>query len=210
MKHGANPAESAGTPNWPLRGLMVVILAETVTRAFTPALFEHAPVVLALLDGRTSTLILLSEALPLPVFLLCAPIGMVLGSPFAYALGRYEGPRATRVLSRWMPTTGVIVQKAEALMKRWKGAPLVVLFGYLGCALAGAAEVEVGWFILFNIIGIALRLAIVLVGTQTFEAQAESLGAWVADHTVILTGLTASLVALDLYRGRRRRTTTES
>lgn len=186
-------------------GLGVVLGLGALARAGAPTLLVEAPVVLGLFDGRTATLLLLRHELSTPELVISTSIGMSLGDPLAFALGRRHGDAVLDVASRWLPTTSWTARRLERLIGRARGLPIVVLSGHAACALAGAAQVRWGWFLLSNAVGVILRLAIVIAAERWLRTSVGHVDRWIAAWSLPLTVFTTLAVAVDLYVGQRRR-----
>lgn len=186
-------------------GLVAVLGLGAIARAGAPTLVVEAPLVLGFLDGRTATLLLLHHELSTPAFVISTSVGMSLGDPIAFALGRRHGDDVLQVASRWLPTTSSAARRLEGVIGRGRGLPIVVLSGHAACALAGAAQVRWGWFLLCNAIGVALRLIVVIAAERWLRTTIDQVDRWIADWSGPLTGLTTLAVAGDLYVGHRRR-----
>lgn len=188
-----------------LAGAMILVLAiGTVARASSPTLLVHAPVVLALFDGRTASLLVLRDRLDLVTFLIATSIGMSLGDPIAFALGRKYGDKGLGLLSRWMPTTGFVAKRLERYFHSSHGAPLVLTSGYASCALAGAAGVSWPAFAIFNLGSVVLRLVLLLAVSSRFSSFLDGVGDWIAEHSGPLTAMTALLALADFGIGRAK------
>ena len=189
-----------------LVGLAVVLVVGAVARAAAPTLLVHAPLVLGLLDGRTATLVLLHHELSPLAFVACTSIGMSLGDPLAFALGRRHGDDVLQQIApRWLPMTSWTARRLEGLIGRGRGLPIVMLSGYAACALAGAAQVRWNWFLLSNALGVALRLIAVVTAERWLRTSVATLDRWITDWSLPLTVLTTVAVAGDLFAGFRRR-----
>lgn len=188
-----------------LVGAMILVLAiGTIVRASSPSLLVHAPVILALFDGRTASLLVLRSRLDLFTFLIATSIGMSLGDPIAFALGRKYGNEGLGLLSRWMPTTGFVAKRLERYFHSSHGAPLVLTSGYASCALAGAAGVSWPAFAVFNLGSVVLRLVLLLAVSSRFSSFLDGAGDWIAQHSGPLTAITALLALADFGIGRTK------
>ena len=187
-----------------LAALAAIIVLGYVARAFAPTLLARAPLVLALFDGRTASLLILENRLPTVSFVVATGIGMSLGDPIAFALGRRHGAAAINRIRVWFPTTGILFRYIERFMGWAHGAPLVLTSGYASCAIAGASRVTWPSFLIFNFIGVVWRIALVLALGDALDSQLNAIGDWISDWSTQLTALTIALVTLDYYLGRRR------
>ena len=96
------------------RILTVVLVADTLARltikAVAPTLVVTAPLLLAFMDTRITSQVLLIGRLEIGLFLVVAAVGMAVADPVAFALGRFDGPRLESTLRSWLPlSTGLLV-----------------------------------------------------------------------------------------------------
>jgi membrane protein DedA with SNARE-associated domain len=185
--------------------LLGILAAGQAARSLAPTLLVRAPLLLALLDGRTASLLLLRERLGLFPFVLATSVGMSLADPFAFALGRRQGEVAIAHVRRWLPATGRLLLVLESVMGRFNGAPVALFSGYGPCALAGAAGVSWPRFLVFNALGVSARLIVVLLLGQSLGSELDAVGRWVSLYSLPLTAVTVLLAGIDCVVRRRRR-----
>lgn len=183
----------------------VVLLIGQVAHALTPTLLRHEPIALALLDGRTPTLLLVVPRVDRLPFLLAATIGLFLAAPVAFAVGRVYGASANRWLGYRAPRTSRVFRWAERLIASGNGAPIVIFYGVAASAVAGASTISWAAFLVYASLAVTVRVAIIVWLGSSFRGSLEHLGDALARFSVPLTILTVTAVAVDYWIARRSR-----
>lgn len=132
-----------------------------------------------------------------PVLALSAA-GAVLGDQIGYALGRWGGRRLTRRLGRYVGGEEK-VEKAEEWLKRREGAGvflsrwLLTPLGPVVNLTAGATEYPWPRFLLYDVLGEALWVALYVLLGKFFSDRVEALSDMLGDFTWAVLALVVTV-----------------
>jgi membrane-associated protein len=133
-----------------------------------------------------------------PVLALSAA-GAVLGDNIGYAAGRWGGRRLTRRLGRFVGGEEK-VEKAEAWLKRREGAGvflsrwLLTPLGPVVNLTAGATRYPWPRFLLYDVLGEALWVALYVLLGKLFSDRVQALSDLLGDFTWALLALVAAVI----------------
>src|SRR3954447_18051918 len=146
--------------------LVTVTLAGTLGNIFLAPLRRDHPLVVLILDSRNRQLLLVSNRMDTPSFIVVGVLRRMFSDPLYYLLGWWYGERAVRWMEEKLGSGGAVVRTIERAFGR--AAPVMVFLcpGAPVCVLAGAAGMQPAVFAICNLSG---TLAVV-VGLRVFSS----------------------------------------
>ena len=135
--------------------------------------------------------------LSLPLVLLAAVVGSLIGDLPWYMAGRMAGYRVLRVLCRISIEPDSCVKQTETTFERW-GAPSLLVakfvpgFSTVAPPVAGAMRLGLAAFLLYSAAGALLWAAVAVALGMVFHAQVDSLIQWLSEKgalAVLILGL---------------------
>lgn len=184
--------------------LVVLVVASNVGDALAPTLVNEHPVWLMALNARNRNLVLVVNNVDPLVFFVVGTARLLLSDPLFYLLGYFYGDAAVRWAERRAPSVGSVLRQVERLFSRaaW---PLVFLApnNYI-CLFAGSAGMRPAVFAVLNVSGTVVRLWLVKVTGEAFEAPLEDVLGFIRQYQWPLTGLAAAMVAASWLLQRTR------
>lgn len=182
--------------------LVVVFGTAAVGNAFAPALLDSHPAVLLALNSTTRHLVLTSTSVDVVPWTLIGLGRRLLEDPFLYFLGRWQGDQALAWVDRkvgggrWLD----LVRRRFRLL----GYPLVALVpGGVVCLLAGASGMGPVAFLVLNIAGTLVTLAVLRAVGAEAAGPIDEVVAFAGRNAVPLTVATVVLTAVWVWRQQR-------
>jgi membrane protein DedA with SNARE-associated domain len=177
-----------------LTAYLLMLGGRALGLAFSPMLLAHAPLVLIALSPFIGQMVLVSALTSAAAYYAVAfPVSVGQGL-LGFTFGRVHGPLAVR----WLVERGAVSEaRVNRLLAFGRRATslLVLVPGPLVCTLAGACGARPRFFLPAMVFAqLAWTSLCRLFGTALLDWIA-ALRATVAEHAVLLTVLTASLVA---------------
>jgi membrane protein DedA with SNARE-associated domain len=192
--------------------LAIITIAGYVGDAFAPTLLERAPLLLIVCSARLRNLVLVSPSVDVVPFFVVAVTRLVITDPLFFAFGRRYGDGATRWMEQKVGPAGVApVLWMERMFKR-AGWPMIALLpNNWICLFGGAAGIAWTPFLIVNIGGTILRVALVRMLGDAFADPILSFTHWIGENRVWLTAVTIAIVFVTALRAQRAgRATVES
>lgn len=187
-----------------LTPLALAVTAGIVASALTPTLLARHPLALIALDARNRNLILTASLVDPVPFYVVAVLRLVLVDPFTYLLGRRYGDAGVRWVKRRFSGMAPTVELLESVFK--KAAPVAVALapGALICVLAGATGMAVPVFLVANLLGTVVRVALLRLTGGFLEGPVDAVRGFFDRYIVWTTLASVLLVVLWLLSERRR------
>lgn len=185
--------------------IVILVIAANVGTALAPTLVVNNPVLLIALDARIRHLLLVVAAGigPLPFFLV-GFLRLVVSDPLFYLLGREFGPPAMRWAERRMGLTPAYVQTIE----RWfaKIGPVLVaaIPNNLICLLAGVTRMRPRTFLVLNVGGTLVRLAIIWWLGKALQEPLDVVLRFISRYQWALVAISVAVVVLQVAIQQRR------
>ena len=171
--------------------------------ALSPILFAHAPALLIVMSPFLVHLVVVAPIVTAAVYFPLALVVTTIQALIGYFFGSTYGPKAVEWL---VERTPISLTRANTLLDLVRRASILAIFAIPGPILgtiAGAAGVRRKVFLLLVAPAQALWVtAAYFVGEALLE-YIEIGRTFVIDHAFSLTALTASLVAIRWFLGRR-------
>lgn len=185
--------------------MVIVAIAAYIGDALSPTLVVEAPLLLVALVPRNRVLVLAAPQLEFVPFFVVGMVRLALTDPLYYLFGRWYGDRAIAWAERHSgaPRT---VRAIERWFRRLAYPVVLVAPNNVVCVLAGATGMSVPGFLLANLGGTALRMALIWFLGDVFSEPLLDVVDIIADYRWWFTGMTVALVALSIWRARRRGT----
>jgi membrane protein DedA with SNARE-associated domain len=187
-----------------LGAVAVLVVGSFIGQALSPTLVNDAPLLLIVLNPRSSFLLLVSHQVELWAFLAVGFVRLVIGDPILYLLGLWYGDAARRFLrdqgggfdgmigwlDRWFPRIGPVL--VFVAPNTWV------------CLLAGISRMRVRVFAVLNVSGTIARLFLVWWLADVFREPLESVLDFFARYQWPATAVMVGLVFVQALVSRRR------
>ncbi len=171
-----------------------------------PALAADHPLALIGINPRTRYLVLASPSVDMVPFALVAVLRSLVGDPFAFLLGRRYGDRLVDVLVARAGRRRRLAERLVGLTRRAGVVPVLLAPGGAVCALVGAAGMGTLTFMVANMGGTVVRVALVRMAGDAFADPLADIVAWVGRYR---WPLTAAMVAIVVVHRLVRRQASE-
>lgn len=164
---------------------------------------DRHPALFIALNSRNRNLVLAKSFLSWEAFFGIATLRLLASDPLFFLLGRWYGDAGVRWIEKRSATYGPLARGAE----RWFGKasyPLVLLApnNYI-CLFAGASGMAVPVFVVLNLVGTIGRLTLLWFVTDSVSEPLDWVRDFIADHRLVVLGLSLTLLALTLWSDRR-------
>jgi membrane protein DedA with SNARE-associated domain len=136
----------------------VVTAAGLVARAFLPLLVRDHPLLLVILDARTSNLLLASPKINVADFIIVGVIWRFTVHSLYYLLGRWYGDRTLRWAIGTSSLRRGIIDRVERVFGRFANPAVFLLSHKLVCVLAGTAGMSPLRFVVLHLSGTVLHI----------------------------------------------------
>jgi membrane protein DedA with SNARE-associated domain len=183
----------------------VVAVASSLGDAFSPTLLAEAPLLLVALVPRNRFLVLAAPQLEFWPFFLVGIVRLALTDPLFYLFGRWYGDRAIDWTERRAGAPGS-VRALERWFRRAAYPIVAIAPNNLVCVLAGASGMSVAGFLVANLGGTAARMVLIWWVGDVFAEPLLDVVDFVTRYRWLLTGITIAIVAVSIWRARRRHT----
>lgn len=176
----------------PLVGL---VIASNVGDALAPTLVNEHPVWLMALNARNRNLVLVVNNVDTVVYFVVGTVRLLVSDPLFDLIGWFYGDAAVRWAERRAPSIGEVLRWIEKAFSRaaW---PLVFLApnNYI-CLFAGSAGMRPLVFLVLNVSGTLVRLWLIKLTGEAFEAPLTDVLGFIRDYQLPLTALAVAMVA---------------
>jgi membrane protein DedA with SNARE-associated domain len=185
--------------------IVVIAVASSVGDALSPTLLVDAPLLLVALVPRNRFLVLAAPQLEFWPFFLVGMVRLALTDPLFYLFGRWYGDRAIEWTERRAGAPGS-VRALERWFRRAAYPIVAVAPNNIVCVLAGASGMSIVGFLVANLGGTAARMVLIWWVGDVFSEPLLDIVDFVSRYRWLLTGVTIAIVAVSIWRARRRRT----
>jgi membrane protein DedA with SNARE-associated domain len=181
--------------------MVAVTAVAQVGDALAPTLLVEHPLLLVAMIPRTRYLVLTAPLVDVVPFFVVGLVRLVLTDPVFFAFGRRYGDVGIRWIERksGSPRT---VQTAERWFRKASHPIVAVAPNNLVCVLAGATGMRTAPFLVLNLGGTAVRMALVVWVGDAFSDQLLDVTDFVGRYRWWLTGISVSLVTISVWRAR--------
>jgi membrane protein DedA with SNARE-associated domain len=184
--------------------LAILTIAGYLGDAFAPTLLDSAPLVLLWCSARLRNLVLVSPSVDVVPFFVVAVVRLVISDPLFFAFGRKYGDVATRWMEHKVGRSGMAPVLWMERMFRKAGWPMIaILPNNWICLFAGATGIAWTPFLIVNIAGTIVRVALVRMLGDAFADPILSFTDWVGDNRLWLTGITFGIVLITVWHAQR-------
>ncbi len=189
---------------WWLTGIAGTFASSFAGTALSPTLLIHNPLLLVALNPALQHLILICSVVDPTAFFLIAGLRLFVVDPFYYLLGRELGVDAIGWAERQWRRIGHVSRWCMRVFNR--AGPVILFLAPLGLIslLAGVARMPAPRFLVLNVLGTVLYLAVVWWFGGAVAEPMTLVRSFVAEHMLLLTLGTALLVLVELVRRYRR------
>jgi membrane protein DedA with SNARE-associated domain len=196
---GSNDAQKARTLVYAIP-LGIMTVSSLIGSAFMPWFLARHPLWLIALSPLIRHMVLVSPSVdPVSLFAVAVPRHF-LPDPFVYFLGREYGPLAVEWAETNSPSLGRLVRALERLFGKVGVVALLVSPDIIVSTLAGAARVPLPLFVVFNIAGTFVTVAVARWFGDVFDREIHAIVAFFQAHLVLVTAVSVLLVvALNWY-----------
>ncbi len=204
----AEPPSRRGATRTLLGAAVLVVVAGGVGDTASPVLVVHAPLLLVALNPRARNVLLASPTVAVVPLVGVSLIRRLVPIPVLYRLGRIHGDTSLAWADRRFPRSARWLRRVERWFHRAEAPVVLLLPGMLTAYLAGSTGMREATLLLLSTLSIAVRLAVLLVAGNVFNAPLTWLLHVVASHQWSLLALSITITvaqALRLLMRRRRR-----
>jgi hypothetical protein len=175
-----------------------------IAKAMWPTLLTEAPWTLLAMSGNTTRMLLVQPLVSTKVF-----FGLALGRPLLlvplyYCFGRCYGDAALRWAERKLGPHSKVIAAIERFFRRFSYALVAWSANGFVSVMAGATRMRARTFFLVAAVGTLARVALVYYLGDLLRAPLHDFAEFVGEYQWYLTPITVSLVAVQLWRRRRR------
>ncbi|MGH9027138.1 MAG: DedA family protein [Acidimicrobiia bacterium] len=190
--------------------MMVASIASRVGEAISPTLLVNSPLLLVFLAPALRFVVLAAPQVDFVPFFMVVVLRLLLTDPLFFIFGYRYGEAGIRWVERKSGAPGAL-----SWIERWfrrAAYPLVALMpSSLICALSGASGLSVPVFIVLNVTGTVVRVALIWWLGDIFSDPLLEIVGWVARYQWWLTGATFILTfAWLMWVGRKGRAPIEA
>lgn len=183
--------------------LIVLVIAAQLGDAFAPTLAVDHPLLLITLNARNRNLILVTNSLDALSFYTVGFLRLLASDPLFYILGFWYGDAGVKWVERRSSNAGNFLRTWEWMFQK-AAIPLVAIApNNFICLFAGAAGMAPAVFLTLNVIGTAVRLVLIRILGETFEAPIEAILDFIRDYRIPLTALSIGIVVVTVILDRR-------
>ena len=184
--------------------LTVLIVANKVADAASPALVVGAPLLLVFMAPQARYLLLASRTVGTVPLVAVALARRLLSVPVIYRLGTLHGTGVLGWFDRRFRRIGRMMRAIERWFGRRRMPVLVAFPGGLTAFLAGDAGMPVLLVLGLTAIGLLIRISFTLWLGDLFAGPLDATLAFITDHQWEMTALTLALTVFHVLRHRER------
>jgi membrane protein DedA with SNARE-associated domain len=183
--------------------LAIFTVASTIGAMFMPYFLARKPLLLVALSPLFRHLVLVAPSVDAwSLFVVAVPRHFAV-DPFVYTMGRDYGPVAVEWMEANSPGVGRLVRGLEQLFAKVGPVALIVSPDVLVSTLAGAARVPFPIFVVMNLVGTVLNVAVARWFGNALEVQIHAIVAFFQSHLVAVT--LASVILVVAFNAWSRR-----
>jgi membrane protein DedA with SNARE-associated domain len=192
---------------WAVVGAVIVLfVGAQVGDALAPTLVTEHPLLLITLNSRNRNLILAVNNIDAPVFFVVASLRLLLSDPLFYLLGYWYGDSAVVWMERRSRSLGQGMRRFEEYFS-YASYPLVAIApNNAVCLLAGSSGMPPIVFLVLNIGGTIVRVALIMWLGETFEKPIDWLLDVIKEYRWYLMAISVSVVGFSAWRELRQGT----
>jgi hypothetical protein len=184
--------------------LAILTIAGYLGDAFAPTLLDKAPLLLLVCNVRLRNLVLVSPNVDVVPFFVVAVTRLVISDPLFFAFGRKYGDVATRWMEHKLGKSGAApVLWMERMFKKAAWPMIAILPNNWICLFAGATGIAWAPFLIVNIAGTIVRVALVRMLGDAFADPILAFTGWISDNRLWLTGITIGIVVVTVWFAQR-------
>jgi membrane protein DedA with SNARE-associated domain len=183
--------------------LIVLVVAAQIGDAFAPTLAVDHPLLLIILNARNRNLVLVTNSLDALSFYTVGFFRLLASDPLFYILGFWYGDAGVKWVERKSSNAGNFLRTWEWMFQKAAWPLVAIAPNNFICLFAGAAGMAPPVFLALNVVGTAVRLYLIRVLGETFEAPLGSLLDFIRDYRIPLTAASIAIVVLTLVYDRR-------
>jgi membrane protein DedA with SNARE-associated domain len=181
----------------------VLVVAAQVGDAFAPTLATEHPLTLITLNSRNRNLILTTNELDALSYYGVGFLRLLVSDPLFFILGYWYGDAGVAWVEKRSTSFGSMLRTWEWMFQKAAWPLVAIAPNNFICLFAGAAGMAPAVFISLNVFGTIVRLYLIRILGETFEAPLDSLLGWIRDYRLPLTALTLVLVVVTVIADRR-------
>ena len=186
-----------------LAPLLVLVVAAQVGDAFAPTLATEHPLTLITLNARNRNLILTTNELDALSYYGVGFLRLLVSDPLFFILGYWYGDAGVAWVEKRSTSFGSMLRTWEWMFQKAAWPLVAIAPNNFICLFAGAAGMAPAVFITLNVLGTIVRLWLIRILGETFEAPLDSVLAFIRDYRLPLTVITLALVVVTVIADRR-------
>jgi membrane protein DedA with SNARE-associated domain len=172
--------------------------------AFWASLVDRSPITLLLLNAKPRYQILVTNQLPLYVFLPVALARLVCTKPLVWLAGGWYGPRTVDWVGARTERGGRLLGWAQRNFPKRGWIVMCITTSNPVCLLAGSVGYPLARLMIWAVVGTTIRLLAVVIVGDVFSEAISAFTDWVVDHRVpVVLASIAVVVALVAWQRRR-------
>jgi membrane protein DedA with SNARE-associated domain len=175
-----------------------------VAKAMWPTLLTEAPWTLLAMSSNTTRMLLVQPLVPARVFFGLAIARPFLLVPLYYCFGRCYGEAALRWAERKLGPQSRVIAAIERIFRRFSYILVAWSPNGIVSIMAGATRMRARTFFALAAVRTLINVTIVYFLGDILRAPLHDFADFVSDYQWYLTPITFSLVAVQLWRRRRR------
>lgn len=172
--------------------------------AFWASLVDRSPITLLLLNAKPRYQILVTNELPVYVFLPLALARLVCSKPLVWLVGGWYGPRTVDWVGGRSERGGRLLVWAQRNFPKRGWMVMCITTSNPVCLLAGSVGYPLVRLMIWAVVGTTVRLVAVIIVGDIFSEAISAFTGWVVDHRVpvVLASITV-VVGVLLWQRQR-------
>lgn len=172
--------------------------------AFWASLVDRSPITLLLLNAKPRYQILVTNQLPLYVFLPVALARLVCTKPLVWLAGGWYGPRTVDWVEGRTERGGRLLRWAQRNFPKRGWMLMCITTSNPVCLLAGSVGYPLVRLMVWAVVGTTIRLLAVVIVGDIFSDAISSFTSWVVDHRVPVVIASITVVVGLIFWERKR------
>lgn len=189
-----------------LAPILVLTVLAYLGDIFFAGLVEEHPLWLITLNTRKRYLALVVPHTDAWSFFLVGTLRQLVADPLFYLLGRWYGDAGVRWLEHKMGENGTMVRWLEQGFAKASWPMVAVFPNPLICMLAGASSMPLWLFILLNVGGTVVAMAVLRAFGDVFGGPVEAVTGFLSDYRWPIIAVSGLLVLVNIALNRKRGT----
>ena len=171
---------------------------------FWASLVDRSPILLLLLNAKPRYQLLVTNQLPVAVFLPVALLRLICTKPLLWLVGGWYGPNMAGWVHGRSEKAGRLVAWAQRNFPKRGWMLMCITTSNPVCLLAGSVGYPLLRLMIWAVIGTTVRLVALIIVGDIFSEAISAFIDWVVDHRIPILLLSATVVLGGIWWQRRR------